>query len=685
MHRIRLIFTALLLLLGLPMLSSVQTVRGGTPTPPAANPLFSDPVTGPKFTVATPPSIVQRSNVIRSRYTTINFTAARDSSGPAQTITLNLFSDTTITATYKNSQRNATDPRGTVWVGTVDGVPYSEVVLTIGNGVMNGAINVGGHLYEIDPVSGATHAILEIDVTKMPPEAQPLVPPTSTRPAKPSITAIPDDGTVIDVMVIFTPQALAAVGGSTATMLNNIAGAVALANQGYLNSGVRQRLRLVYAGPTTYDETGSTFDTDLARLTNPSDGFMDEIPPLRAAYGADLVSLGIANTDYCGLAWLMTNVSTSFASNGYSAVSVGCYTYYSMAHEMGHNMGSNHDHTNASGGGAFSYSYGFRDETGGTFRTIMAYAGCPSTCLRVNFWSNPSVTYGGLAMGDGVSNNALSLNNTANVVSNFSAPHTAGHGEDTIGIFRPSTTGFYLRYSNTTGVANLSTTLGASTDLPIVGDWNGDGIDTVGVFRPSTAQFFLTNSNAPGATIAYAFTLGVPGDTPIAGDWNNNGSDGVGIFRPSNGLIYLKNALTTGFADFTMVLGTPGDVGVAGDWDANGVASPGVYRPSNSTFYLTNSVCNCSKVADYTLTLGVSGDVPMAGDWNADKFAGVGVFRPTNGLIYLRNTLTTGFADTTITFGIANDKPVAGQWGQSNFDSSVSASSLPKVAPTFVP
>ena len=268
-------------------------------------------------------------------------------------------------------------------------------------------------------------------------------------------------------------------------------------------------------------------------------------------------------------------------------------------------------------------------------------------------------------------------------------PGTGGSLIETIGVFRPSQSTFYLRNSNTTGVADITTTFGATTDLPVVGDWDGDGIATVGIYRSSTGEFFLRDSNAQGAAVTHYFVLGSPGDMPMAGDWNNDGVDGVGVFRPTNGLIYIKNSLTTGFADFTMVLGIPNDVPVAGDWNGDGKDSPGVYRPSSSTFFLTNQVCNCAVFADYTATLGIAGDSPVAGDWTGLGHSGIGVFRPTSGLIYLRNDPTSsGFADINIVFGIPNDKPVAGHWSGTGGPLSVAPiepfTATPVLAPTFV-
>lgn len=80
-------------------------------------------------------------------------------------------------------------------------------------------------------------------------------------------------------------------------------------------------------------------------------------------------------------------------------------------------MGAQHDVENAGGGvGAYSYSYGYRFTVGGaTYRTVMAYQ--PGT--RIPYFSNPDVSYLGVATGTSTKNNALTLNNTASLVSAF--------------------------------------------------------------------------------------------------------------------------------------------------------------------------------------------------------------------------------------------------------------------------
>jgi hypothetical protein len=308
-------------------------------------------------------------------------------------------------------------------------------------------------------------------------------------------------------------------------------------------------------------------------------------------------------------------------------------------------------------------------------RLSSTVAGLNST---VTYNSPTSITLTINTVGAALGSRAVTITNPDGQSVNTSLTIAAGTPE-TIGIFRPSTSTFYLRNSNTTGIADITITFGASTDKPVVGDWNGDGIETPGVYRASTGQFFLTDQSSAPATVDYSFVLGIAGDTPIVGDWDGDGKDGVGIFRPSNGLLYLKNGLTTGFADFTMVLGIPGDIGVAGDWNGDGKDSPGVYRPSNSNYYLTNQVCDCSVFADFQLTFGVPGDLPFIGDWNGDGISGIGAFRTSNGLTFMRNALTQGFADIEILYGITNDVAFGGHWQGGS-----SALSNP-VAPPFVP
>jgi hypothetical protein len=247
-----------------------------------------------------------------------------------------------------------------------------------------------------------------------------------------------DNGSIIDVLVLYTPAARSAQGGATA-IRNLINLAVAEANQSYANSGIAPRLSLVYAGETNYTESTS-MNTDLTRLQNASDGYFNEVQALRDQYKADLVSVIVNSGMYCGIAYHMAQVGAAFREYAYSVVSRSCATgYYSFAHELGHNLGARHDWFVDSGVTPNSYSHGYVDAAA-RWRTIMAYDNdCTSrgfNCTRLPYWSNPGVMYGGRPTGILSGTNATcrlsdlyhppcdaddhrTLNETAYTVANF--------------------------------------------------------------------------------------------------------------------------------------------------------------------------------------------------------------------------------------------------------------------------
>ena len=60
--------------------------------------------------------------------------------------------------------------------------------------------------------------------------------------------AMADDGSTIDVMVVYTQSAVSAVGG-LAAMQSRVATALAESNMGYANSGITQRPQYRASGP----------------------------------------------------------------------------------------------------------------------------------------------------------------------------------------------------------------------------------------------------------------------------------------------------------------------------------------------------------------------------------------------------------------------------------------------------
>jgi hypothetical protein len=147
---------------------------------------------------------------------------------------------------------------------------------------------------------------------------------------------------------------------------------------------------------------------------------------LRNAHGADLVSLFIEGTSLCGFAWLMTAQSNAFEAFAFGVVARICATgNYTFGHEMGHNMGLQHDRANTSVDGVFPFSRGYVDTPHG-FRDIMGVAASCGGCMRIQNFSNPNVTFNDFPTGvpqasPQSADAATSLNATALTVANWRA------------------------------------------------------------------------------------------------------------------------------------------------------------------------------------------------------------------------------------------------------------------------
>ena len=207
----------------------------------------------------------------------------------------------------------------------------------------------------------------------------------------------------IDVAVVYTRAARDAAGG-VAAIEAEIDLMVAETNQAYTASGVHHRVALVDRSEVLYSETGDS-TLDLRRLLDPSDGHLDEVHTLRDQVGADLVHLIVGEADdICGQAYLP-------GVFGLTLQGCGGRTF---AHELGHNMGLQHDryqeHHNEDGvltHPAYGYVNQRAFESGALpssrWRSIMAYnAQCDddgffcSTPLR---FSNPGQRFNGDPLG----------------------------------------------------------------------------------------------------------------------------------------------------------------------------------------------------------------------------------------------------------------------------------------------
>ncbi|WP_051836175.1 hypothetical protein [Streptomyces sp. NRRL WC-3742] len=175
----------------------------------------------------------------------------------------------------------------------------------------------------------------------------------------------------------------------------------------------------------------------------------------------------------------------------------------------------------------------------------------------------------------------------------------------------------------------------ASGDQPVAGNWDGGPAGNVGVFRPSTGQFHLRfdstgqfhlrNDDGSLAVINW----GEAGDIPVAGNWDGGAATNVGIWRPSTGQFHLR------FNDGSLHIvdwGQAGDIPVSGNWDGGPAGNVGVFRPSTGQFHL--------RFDDGSLHIvdwGQAGDIPVSANFDGAGPDNIGIWRPSTGQFHLRN------------------------------------------------
>ena len=225
---------------------------------------------------------------------------------------------------------------------------------------------------------------------------------------------------------------------------------------------------------------------------------------------------------------------------------------------------------------------------------------------------------------------------------------------------------------------------GQAGDVPVVGDWNGDGITKIGVYR-NGVWYLDYNGNGvwdgEPADKVYVYGLAsynvngrIESDIPVVGDWNGDGRSKIGVFRrESRGkfdLDYNGNGAWNSGTDVTYLEGSNWWgfylLPVSGDWNGDGRSKVGVLTPNgqNTNWWLDYDGNGPSLGTDRKYAWGTEGDIPIAGDWNGTGFSKIGVFR--NGWWYTDYNGNGAWdlpPDQAFMFGLPGDKPlVATRW-----------------------
>lgn len=328
----------------------------------------------------------------------------------ADELRLNLFEDVTLTANLRRVDTSVTD--GYVWVGDIAGEPGSVATLSVQDGVLAGSVHrfgrewvtirPAGKVARDSDADALVYTIAELDPhAPQPNGADHVIPQPSAfemQTLSPRGALCQEDGSVIDLMIVYTPAARDMAGGQAAieALVNLRVSEMNTAND---NSGAVFDWQLVNLMEVGYVESGN-IATDLQYLQQSGDGVLDEVHGPRDTFKADLVAMLIdeGSNNACGYAYQMSSLGSWFQGYGFGVTAMDypgplMCGELTLAHEIGHNLGNAHNRAHATGAVLFPFSYGYQSPNQ-TFRDIMSYD-CPNGCPRINQWANPDVWYMG--------------------------------------------------------------------------------------------------------------------------------------------------------------------------------------------------------------------------------------------------------------------------------------------------
>lgn len=583
---------------------------------------------------------------VRTRFVTVDFNVLKNTwVNRGDILALDLFGGMPFQAVLRSVEK--LPENGVAYVGRLKGIALSSVNIVTRDGIMFLDISFPGGAYVVRYVGNGVHVIKQMDESALPSEGEPI--PVSLPEDAPmediSNAASPtgDDYTQIDVMVLYTDDARAGLGGTTA-MNTMIDLAMSETNDSYSKSGIYQKVRLVHKAEVAYDESSFNWTTTLNRLTGTSDGYLDSIHTTRNTYAADLVVLLVKDKVSCGKANLMTTVSSSFASSAFSVVSIDCATNpkYSFGHEMGHNMGARHDwYVDATLNSPYTYNKGFVNPgttTATRWRTVMAYNDeCSArgfTCTRILYWSNPYNKYPattGTAMGV-----ALGTNTTC-TVGNLSNPDCDAFNVRVLNNTGPTVANFRVGGFNSkfdTNHPNWTTRLGTWTHLSsayytttgVAGKFSSISYDT-SYGKIVSYEVYMKREGSNTGSANHISVRGTPLPLDSSGRWNKE----YKFTYTNQG--YFAVYKTNGTALTTIKGWTSSSAIVKGGWNTLKVVADG----SALKFYI-----NGTQVWSGTDTSFSAGNV------------GIGMYRDTTST---GNKLSVDWAKLTTTSVAADEMP----------------------------
>jgi len=386
------IFSLGLLLLIFGLCSKVSGASAGA-GPGAQPPQIFEPAPMP-LKAASTKKVAPEPWVVKSEPKLVNLNMLT-TSRPGARLNLNLLPEASFLGVVERIKQRA-QKRFSI-KGHLYEMPDSSFIIVVNEDVAVGVIrtNSPNELYQIHYLGDGIHMITRVDPRLYPPEEDECLqsnevnspdkggtenePGGYTDKSEDFTESCTQPETVFDVLMAYTNLARQAMGGTNASIAQCQL-AIDVSNDAYDNSQVPARMRLVHTMEVDFNEPGDQCDWLDWLDSQPA------VTTARNTYGADFVNMLTSTGSGCGRC--NANESRAYTVAKWTRA----VTTWTLAHEIGHNIGCQHNREDAGCIGIYTYSYGwhFYGDSSTHWGTVMSYKG-----TRIPYFSNPDISYDG--------------------------------------------------------------------------------------------------------------------------------------------------------------------------------------------------------------------------------------------------------------------------------------------------
>lgn len=281
------------------------------------------------------------------------------------------------------------------WFGRVESVggraAAGTAVLAVRDGKVGGMVSLPGREIHLYPAAADRVVLREVDVRGDVLDHRPdfrSSPPALGLPAGPAAITPVTGPVEITILFSVTRSAELKLLALNPDVQKAIDDAIEKANSTFINSGID--IRFVSAGVHNISNYQERDDWEVDR-----DAFFAHsgAKSRRRAVKADIGVLIVDSEGFCGeVQQINASAATALTMIEWSCLAGG----YTLAHEVGHLFGAEHDPMNASRQPAYPYGHGYfvkYADDAMSWRDVMSYADPCTGCQRIPYWSSPAKSY----------------------------------------------------------------------------------------------------------------------------------------------------------------------------------------------------------------------------------------------------------------------------------------------------